>query len=252
MQLNINIDKVVVFTNKLEKMHRSALPVAIRETLNSAAFDVKKNTMPEYANKEFTNRTKNFFKANSKVNKATGFDVNSMEAVVGFYENKLKNQGTNYAVKDLEQQEEGGQIGGRSFIPLKQARTSRSWNKNVKSEARRANIKGKIIDSEDNTSGRSPEEKYVRSAIHAGKGGWLIGSKRNSKGNRFLNKIVSVKTIDGETKIKSVPMFAVQGDRKVKVKGTGFMKSASMDSAKKMEQEYIRQAKRQIERLKNK
>ena len=43
MQLNINSDAVVKFTNKLEKMKKFDLPIAIRVTLNDAAFDVKQN-----------------------------------------------------------------------------------------------------------------------------------------------------------------------------------------------------------------
>jgi len=45
MQFNINTDAAVVLTNELEKLHRSRLPNAIRGTLNSVAFDVKKHTL---------------------------------------------------------------------------------------------------------------------------------------------------------------------------------------------------------------
>ena len=45
MILNVNTDAVVALTNKLEKLHRSAFPVAVRSTLNSAAFDMKKDTI---------------------------------------------------------------------------------------------------------------------------------------------------------------------------------------------------------------
>ncbi|KKN42121.1 hypothetical protein LCGC14_0716250, partial [marine sediment metagenome] len=73
--LNVNTDEVVRYSNKLEKLHRSAFPIAIRGTLNNAAFDVKQKTMPVSAEKEFVNRQPNFFKANSKVNMAKGFNV---------------------------------------------------------------------------------------------------------------------------------------------------------------------------------
>ena len=58
MQLNINSDAVVKFTNTLEKLHKSGLPVAIRESLNNAAFDVKKRTMPKAAGDTFKERSK--------------------------------------------------------------------------------------------------------------------------------------------------------------------------------------------------
>src|SRR5687767_16018423 len=84
MELNINSDAVVKHTNTLEKMHRSAMPLAIRNTLNSVAFDVKKNTMPASAEREFVTRAPNFFKANSRVEMARGWNVDSMQSVVGF------------------------------------------------------------------------------------------------------------------------------------------------------------------------
>ena len=90
MILNINSNAVVSYTNTLEKLHKSAFPVAIRETLNSAAFDVKKNTMPLSAKKSFIERQPTFFKANSKVDKATGFNTSTMKSTVGFFSNNLK------------------------------------------------------------------------------------------------------------------------------------------------------------------
>ena len=106
MILNINNDKTVIFTNTLEKLHRSALPVAIRGALNKAAFDLKQKTMPESADKAFVNRSKNFFKANSRVAMAKGFDIGSMKSVTGFTEGRLRGS-NNFAVQDLEQQELG-------------------------------------------------------------------------------------------------------------------------------------------------
>jgi len=66
-QFNINTDAAVVMTNKLEKMHRSALPVAIRRTLDSASFDVKQRSLLLNTEKTFEQRKKTFFKATSRV-----------------------------------------------------------------------------------------------------------------------------------------------------------------------------------------
>jgi len=121
IELNINNTANVAFSNKLERLSKSALPVAVRTTLNSAAFDVKKNTMPEQVSKTFTERRKTFFKANSRVEMARGFNVESMQSKVGFI-----NGGKNQAVRDLEAQEEGGKIGGRSFVPMDTSRISKS------------------------------------------------------------------------------------------------------------------------------
>jgi hypothetical protein len=141
LKININSDAVVAHTNRLEKMHRSALPVAIRGTLNDAAFDTKTRTMPKSAN-QFKKRSPNFFKANSKFEKAVGFDVNSMKSIVGFYENKLTSKSTNYSVKDLEQQEHGGTIKKKSLIAMRPARSN---NKLVRPAFRLNNLNKLIL-----------------------------------------------------------------------------------------------------------
>ncbi|HLF67443.1 MAG TPA: hypothetical protein VI522_07470, partial [Gammaproteobacteria bacterium] len=140
MQLNINTDAAVKFTNTLEKLHRSALPVAIRSALNDAVFDVKTKTMPRSADETFEKRQPNFFKANSKFESAKGFDVNTMKATIGFISDKLKGD-SNYAVKDLEEQEHGGAIDKKSFIANKEARTGKGL---VKPNARLKNIKNLV------------------------------------------------------------------------------------------------------------
>ena len=111
MQLNVNTDAVVAFTNKLEKLNRSAFPVAVRTALNSAAFHMKKDAIINSAKDNFIQRKPSFFKANSKVLPANGFDVNTMQSKVGF-------TGNSQAVEDLEQQEQGGTIKGRSFLSI--------------------------------------------------------------------------------------------------------------------------------------
>ena len=102
------------FAAKLQQMKASAFPNAVRETLSKAALNVKQKTMPISAKKAFTERQKNFFKANSKVDFAKGKDIKTMQSEVGFISEKLKGN-SNYAVKDLEAQENGGQITNRSF-----------------------------------------------------------------------------------------------------------------------------------------
>jgi hypothetical protein len=85
--------------------------------LNKAAFDVKQNTMLKSAEASFVKRQPNFFKANSRVEMASGWDLDKMQATVGFNSSGLKGGSNNHAVEDLEQQERGGTIKSRSFIP---------------------------------------------------------------------------------------------------------------------------------------
>lgn len=245
MRLNVNTNALVQHTARLERMHRSALPIAIRNTLNSAAFDVKQKTMPAQARSTFEERDKNFMKANSRVQMAKGFDIKSMGAVVGF----KPLGGTNRAVDDLEEQEYGGSIGGRTFIPLAQARTGNSWGRKPRRNARISQIRGNIVDAAD-SKGHSKGQQFIKAAVHAGKGGWVIGDRTTQGGNRILYQVRSIIRKKGNTIVKVVPMFAVQDKNTVRVKATGFMQKASIKSGKKMEQFYIKHAEAQIKKLK--
>lgn len=237
MKLNINADAVVKYTNTLEKMSRSALPVAIRTSLNSAAFDVKQVTMPRQANAAFVKKQPNFFKANSQVEMAKGFDIKTMKSTVGFVSKGLKGGSTNFAVKDLQQQESGGRITNKSFIPLTPARGG-SKAKPVRPGNRLSSI-NRVVNS-NSIQGKSKAQKFRKAAVQAGVGGHVIGNDKN----KILWKVESI-----GRKIKLKALYSFKQNRSVSVKGTGFMKTASLESASKIEKFYIAEAKKQIKRL---
>lgn len=241
MNININTNAVVRYADTLERLSRSALPIAVRQTLNSAAFDVKQKTMPDSADNAFIRRQPNFFKANSKVTPANGFNIHSMKAIVGF----IPLSGTNKAIDDLEQQEKGGDISGRSLIPLKGSRVAHSWKKNVRKGWKISDIGNRISDSKK-SAGRNNPERYIRSAIHAGKGGFVIGTKKTAGGNRILFAIRSIIRRNNNTIVKSVPIYAVKRNRKVNPPATHFMQRASTKSAGSMEKNFIKHAQKQI------
>lgn len=241
---NINSDAAVKHTARLERLHRSALPVAIRSTLNRAAFDLKTNSMPKKAAATFEQRAPNFFKANSKVKPASGFSLQAMRAEVGF----VSKSGNDRSVDDLQQQEEGGSIKGRSFIALKQARVGSSWNKRVRANARMSQIRGKMVGPLDAGPKNNANEGqgFIKSAVHAGKGGIIrgIGELRD-----IVFKIKSLKRIHGNTIVKLLPLYSLEKGRAVRPKATHFMRNASLESAKKMDEYYAEEAHKQIKKL---
>jgi len=242
MKLNINNNAVVKYSRDLQKLHRSGLPSAVRGALNKAAYDVKTKTMPKQASKQFVNRQPNFFKANSKFENATGFNISTMKSKVGFVSTGLKGD-NNFAVNDLEQQENGGVIGGKSFIPLV---TARKGGKNtlVKPNARLSKIKNVV--NARNSRGKNQKEKFIKAAIEAGKGGYVIGGKK-----QILFRVDSFQSNKKtrKTKLKATPLYKFRRNGKVKVKSTSFMETASLKTAEKMEHFYIQEAKRQIDKL---
>lgn len=237
MQININTDAVIKFTNTLEKLSKSALPNAVRYTLNNAAFDVKQRTMPKNSKAEFINRSPNFFKANSSVEQASGFSIKSMKATVGFTENKLKG-GNNYAVKDLQQQEEGGIIGGKSFIPLRSARQGNSNSGLVRPNARLSKIKSFVRAGQ--MRGKNKGQKIIKAVLKAGRGGFVLGA------NQVLYRVESLRR--KKVIFKLTPLYTYKKNRKVKVKSTDFMKESALKSGARMQTFFKRQAKYQIEK----
>lgn len=242
MQLNINTNEVVKFTVKLERLRASALPNAIRGTLNDAAFDVKQKTMPVQAQAEFINRTPNFFKANSRVEMATGFSVNTMKATVGFFSNNLRGD-NNYAVKDLEQQEYSGSIDKKSFIPLDPARKS-GHTSLVKPANRLTAIKNIVVAK--NMGAGSKKQQFIKAIYKAGAGGYVLGS--NIKGENTLWRVDSIDPNPEAKRFSLTPLYDFRKARKVKVGEKMFMRTASLNSANKLNKFYIAQANFQIKR----
>lgn len=243
MQLNINTTAVVAFTNTLEKLHRSALPSAIRDALNSAVYDVKTKTLLKNSDEKFTNRQPNFFKANSRFENAKGFNVNTMKATVGFVSTGLKGN-NNFAVKDLEQQEKGGTIKRRSYVAMKTARSGNSPLKNVRASARLSNIR-KIVDSKK-MSGRHDREKFRKSVHVAGVGGYVLGNRNPA----ILWRVNSLRRT-GSLPFKLTPLYTFKQNRSVSVQPTNFMKTSSLQSGAKIEIFYIEKAKRQMAKFPN-
>lgn len=249
MQLNVNHSAVAQHIKRLEVLRKSALPSAVRNTLNSAAFDVKGKTMPASAKKEFTQRKKNFFQANSKVVPAKGGNIPSLKATVGFVPKDK-------SVEELKQQEEGGTIGGRAFVTTPDARTGGNWKSNVVAKNRITNLENVV--NANKVRGRggkrlSKKQQFVRAAFAAqkanGNNALVLG---NSVGGvATLSRILSIrKTKDGGLKMRRKALYTYRKGRKVRIKPTGFMKRASHESGLKIETYFANHADKIIKSLK--
>lgn len=241
--LDINTDAVVKFTNKLEKLSKTALPNIVRNTLNKAALDVKQVTMLKTSSSEFVNRQKNFFKATSRVQFATGNDMSNMKSMVGFSDRNLSS-GNKQAIEDLEQQEKGGTISGRSLIPLKTARAGNNNNKLVRPNARLNKITSVV--NARNQKGRTKQAKFIQAVMKAGAGGYVLGS--TIKGENIIWKVNTLSTKLKTKQLDITPLYDYQKNRKVKVNQTNFMRSASEMTEKKIAGFYNKEAEIRIEK----
>lgn len=243
--LNIDNENLIAYTNALKKLPRYALPVAIRSTLNDTGFAMKKTTLPKTARSIFEERQPNFFKANSRVEPAKGMDVNTMVTTVGMVSSGLHNQATNYAVRDLEEQEQSGTIHGRSFKPLPGAR--RGGRGNVRANARISQIlkAGNVIDARDSkhtgTGSNGKMQQFIKASIHAGEGGYVLGGK-------ILWRVKRIARIGRNTFFTKEKLYYFKKSGTATVHATHFMKRAAQEAQKEMEFFYRLQANRQLDK----
>lgn len=237
------------FADKLRTMKRSAFPTAIRETLSKSALHVKQKTMPIAAQDAFVNRSKNFFKYNSKVDFAKGYNIDTMQSTVGFIDDKLKGQ-NNYAVKDLEQQEQGGTITNKSLMPLDTARTGKSRNRLVMQRNRLEKIRRIVKVKNGNGKMGWMKAAYMAKKLY-GDNAYVLGAE-NAKGYRTLSRIDSVMRIGRNYVVKRTALYSVDKGHNVRVNKTGFMKRASLETQSIMDKIFVVEAQKQIKRLTSK
>lgn len=239
MQIKVDITNLDDYAKKMQSLSSRILPKVILETLNGVALHMKKDTLIESSNKAFVNREKNFFKSNSKVAFAKGFDISQMVATVGFVDNGSQ------AVQDLEQQEDGGTIKGRKYIPVNNARTGKTTNRKVAARNRLSKIGiGNIVNSK-NANGVNDKQKFVKSVIHAGKGGFVQSELNGKKMVWLVNSLNKTKA----GKFKLTALYIVNDSKTVKInKATHFAEKAAIKAEKQANTIYKKEAETRIKR----
>ncbi len=248
MFFKIDTSAIEKHSKRLIEMSRSAFPIATRKTLNKAAFDTKQVTMPKEAD-IFIHRKPTFFKANSNVSMAQGFDIHSMVSEVGFVP---KPNDTSHSVEDLEQQDSGGEIKGRAFVGLAKSRTN-GWQSNVKTKWRLEKTRKSMVNPKDlnyiqkkrNFVNIGAKEQFVISAIFAYKNKNILLNTSHSAGLQVTN----IKKVNGRLKVDYKKLYSVKKGRKIHPKATHFMERAALDSQKEMEKNFIKFADEALNKI---
>jgi len=224
--ININTTEIVAFTNKLEKIHRAALPNAVRSTLNDLAFDVKSNTLQSVTNSTFIKRKPSFFRAFSRVDRAVGFNIKTMVSSVGMRKDT--------ATEGMDSQEKGGSE-KRALIATDKARAGKNPKKLV---TKRNKFRGKNIVK---ANGRS-KQAFLRAAY------W--GYKKYGKGViiRTYNGMFRINNIRKNQGIKTERIWSFKKNRSVSVKATRFMEKSALKSTSKMPSIFTKNAQFQIKK----
>lgn len=243
-QINLNSDAFVTLADKLERLGRSAFPLAVRQTLNDAAFDVKTRSLPASAARNFTIRNKNFFRTFSIVDKATGFKVNNMKATVGM-DDRGKGIAAETAVNNMEKQEVGGIIDD-GFDYLKDSRGGRS----VKGVVRKINYydRNRVVSGRSRSRGGTVKSKFVARAFRAKKENKPMFF--NSIRGNYLMQVTSIKRLkNNRLKITSRLLMKERKGKPAKITPTHFTREAAEDTIKKINGFYAKAAQKQFERV---
>lgn len=221
------------FSCKLSKMHKAALPNAVRFSLNDAAKDVKFNTLQKHAKSEFDVRKPTFFKAFSGYKVAEGYDIGKMKSTVGMIKGNPKNPKSK-ASTQIGEQQSAGNIPNKSYVRAIEQTNNKGLLK--PSYSKLVNIKPIVSDSD-----------FFEKAVQSRKEKKPLLVRKNNKGVLVKVRKISKKTA---TPITTEPIANYQKNRTVKLKTKHpFLNNASIESGKKLNKFYVKNAKKQIERF---
>lgn len=193
MPIHVKIDTkdFKKMTRTLRVLKESAYPTAVRNTLNNAGFEMKKNQLHKAGSERFTTRSKNLFKSFSYVNKAYGKDINTMQAKVGM--RSLGRRSMLSVIKNIDIHEKGGNI-TKGDMYLDSSRISKNRKRMVRTVLRFK--KGMAV--------KNPKGTFVQKALNAHRVGlpfwynksgrfYLISIKsyrRTKKGIKFNSQLL--------------------------------------------------------------
>lgn len=236
--LDINNKEVRDYTNTLRQMHRSDLPIVIRQTLNDTAFDVKRNTLEQEFKSQFVRRNKSFLRSQSGVKKADGWNVNAMYSQVGI---SPKGDGAESA-NELSLQEFGG-AKKKPLVYMRQARGNS--NKRMVQGSKYYNKFDKIRGDHANVKRHSRKSNFVASAIMAHRLGKLLIWDSKSGQTVFLINSIYLGA-HGVVKVNATPIADYENNRMLRLKARPFVKPAGEKSYLKQETFYLRNARKRL------
>lgn len=231
---------LIDFSFKLSRIHKAALPNAVRFSLNDAAKDVKFNTLQKHAKKEFKQKKPSFFKAFSGHQLASGYDISKMKSTAGMIKENpkspLKNKKSR-ASTDIREQQTAGTIERKSYMFSKESRGSKGL---VKKSAITFLNKKPIVSKNKKT--------FIFYANQANKTKRPLLVKKGRKG--ILVKVNRVLKRKGFLAL-TTPIASYEKDRKIKLRTRHpFVNNAAIESGKKLNNFFIKNAKAQLNRFK--
>jgi hypothetical protein len=207
---------------------------------------MKRLTLPVSADKNMTVRNKSFFRKFTGVQRAVGFNVNSMHSVMGFSNSNATNEKP--ALEGMEKNEIGG-VTTEGMMYGAKTRTSNSAGRLVRKAMRYD--KGKIVVSKGRNKGSNvaaiysalKQKKFAK--IKTAKGSFIVKPTSASKYKRGNSAKGYSK---GQNRFKLQFLMHERRRRPAKAKATHFVEEAGEATHLKVEKFYYQNAKYQFEK----
>ncbi len=217
MEIRVDTTELGRFSRKLIQFRKSAFPSVTRLTLNSLAFDTKKN-VKKLSYRQFTIREsekQNVFNTGIVVDKAKFDRIETMKSRVG-----LNGSGRWGALSEnVKKQEIGGTIDKKSMIPLNTARTK-----------------------EDNTRKIMSKKKLSKIDISRGNSGKYFTFKAKN-GKKYIAEPIKKKK-----KRTLRLLYTYKKSRKVTIKKRPFLKPSAIEASKNTKSIFEKHAKKTLKR----
>jgi hypothetical protein len=230
-------------------MHRSALPNAVRASLNAAGFSMKglkgkEGLIKQYGNKIFEHeRSKTFLKAMSVLEKAKGFDIKEMKATAGIGKMPKKSK----VADALAVQEDGGTLKRkREYFPMNKARNSGNKGKTIAARNRLMAIgKPNIDDNKEIVRVYGVGDgKALRKAVYKDGAKYVIYTKNQTT-------LFAVRTATSK-KLEMTPLYRYNKGYMPRVKRHSFISPAGIAAAAGIARAFIKAAEWEFTKLKYK
>jgi len=239
--LNYKGDALIDFSHKLSKLHRAALPNAVRFTLTDVAKDVKFRTLKKHANLQFDVKKQSFFRL-SAYKSASGVNISKMSSIAGM----IKSQDSkSTASTEIGQQQFAGVVHNKSYMAKVKGEESKGVtsrglsNKKYKDARNKTPIiaeKGKMFFP----NAKKAKETKRPLLVKKGKKGYLVkvSKIRKAKGNKYRKEVVT-QIIGG-----------FRAGRKIDLKkNKPFVNNAAIESGGLLNAKFIKNAEKQIQRF---
>lgn len=234
MPLLIDTDNLVVFANRLDRMSRHDLPIAVRSTLNEMAFRMKKTEIAKSAAQEFEYKRTNVIQSLTRFEKAKGFDINRMFSRAGITEQPRRQM----VARGLEAQETGGDVEGE-LVPTKKARGG-----NLGSKVRGPNkANPNWIDARGLRKNR-----FIAAAALAKRRRTLLITSTSQGAAVARVTGFNLRKRGGRGKIKLTWMYGIKNKKIPSSKRVPFVRKAHTRTMLNFDNEFIRQANRRLKK----